>query len=354
MDIVTLAERAQEAASLEEKIFYIIVGCFGAVLFITFIGLLLIYAERKICAHIQCRLGPMRVGFHGILQPLADGIKLLFKEDIHPKNIDRIIYVLASLLTLLATFLTLVIIPFSPHVQIIDLNIGVIYLLAVSGFGILGILLAGWSSNNKWSLLGAMRAGAQMISYEISTILSLLVIVMLSGSLKLSEIIQSQENGWWIWRAPIVGLVAFLIFMVASCAELNRTPFDLAEGESELTAGYHTEYSGLRFSLFLLAEFLNMVLLSMITVTFFLGGWMPFHFGDVQIFNSLMDVIPPVIWFVVKTAGVIFLFMWFRWTFPRLRVDQLMKLEWKFLMPIGFVNLFVVSFMVIFQFYFFP
>lgn len=321
--------------------------------FVSVLGMVFVYAERKVAAHFQCRLGPMRVGWHGLLQPLADGIKLFLKEDILPHKADKILYYLAPFFSLLATFLALAIIPMGPALQIIDLNIGVIYIAAVSGFGTLGILLAGWSSNNKWSMLGAMRAGAQIVSYEVSATLSLLVIVLFSGSLKISEIVTSQAQGWWIWRAHGVGVVAFVIFIIASLAELNRTPFDLAEGESELTAGFHTEYSGLKFSLFFLAEFINMFIVSALAVTLFLGGWMPFHIGDYAAFNGAMDLIPPVIWFFLKTAFIIFLIMWFRWTFPRLRVDQLMKLEWKILLPLGFINLIVAAIVILKGYYFF-
>jgi NADH-quinone oxidoreductase subunit H len=250
--------------------------------------------------------------------------------------------------------LALVIIPFSPSLQIVDLNIGLVFIAAVGGFGVLGILLAGWSSNNKWSLLGAMRAGAQYISYEISVILSLLVAAMFAGSLQLSEIVQSQADGWWIWRGHLVGMVAFIIFGIASTAELNRPPFDLPEAESELTGGFHTEYSGLRFSFFFLSEFINMFIAAALAATLFLGGWMPFHIGGMDSFNAVMDLIPPGFWFAGKTAFIIFLTMWVRWTFPRLRVDQLMRLEWKFLLPVGMVNLIVGACIILTEAYFFP
>lgn len=328
-------------------------GAAATVGFMSLTAMVLVYAERKLAAHFQCRLGPMRVGWHGTLQSVADALKLFFKEDIVPTNTDRMLHAFAPALCVMATLLALIALPMSPMLNIADMNIGVLYLSAVSGFGVLGILLGGWSSNNKWSLLGAMRAGAQIISYEISMTLSILVVVLFAGSMKFSTIVQSQNTGWWIWRVPVVGLVAFLIFLISSTAEINRTPFDLAEGESELTAGFHTEYSGLRFAMFFLAEYINLFTVSAIGATLFLGGWMPFHIGHFSVFNGIMDLLPAGIWFALKVSALIFLSMWIRWTFPRLRVDQLMKLEWKILLPIGLVNLTVGAILVLGEFYFF-
>ncbi|MFQ5606918.1 MAG: NADH-quinone oxidoreductase subunit NuoH, partial [Candidatus Zixiibacteriota bacterium] len=322
--------------------------------FLSVLGMTLIYVERKVAAHFQCRLGPMRVGWHGILQSIADAIKLLLKEDIIPDRADRLLFYLAPAFSILATVLALIIIPMSPSLQVVDLNIGIVFIAAVGGFGVFGTLLGGWSSNNKWSLLGAMRAGAQFISYEISVTLSLLVAVLFAGSLQLSEIVQSQADGWWIWRGHFAGAIAFVVFLIASTAELNRPPFDLPEAESELTGGFHTEYSGLRFSFFFLAEFINMFIASALAVTLFLGGWMPFHIGGLDGFNALMDTLPPGLWFGAKTAFVIFLTMWVRWTFPRLRVDQLMRLEWKCLLPLGFANLMLAATLILTKTYFFP
>lgn len=332
---------------------YILMGIIAVVAFMSVSAMVLVYAERKVAAHFQCRLGPMRVGWHGTLQSIADALKLLLKEDIVPDKADKFLHMLAPLLCVMGTLLTLIAIPISPRLMLADMNIGVLYISAVSGFGVLGILLGGWSSNNKWSLLGAMRAGAQIISYELSVTISLIVVVLLSGSLKLSEIVESQAQGWWIWRAPIVGVVGFIIFLIASIAEINRTPFDLAEGESELTAGFHTEYSGMRFAFFFLSEYVNLVIVAAMGATLFLGGWMPFHIGSDNAFNRLMDLIPYEIWFFTKVSLIIFLIMWVRWTFPRLRVDQLMRLEWKVLLPFGFANLLLAAFMVIFNLYFF-
>jgi len=318
------------------------------------LGMGLIYAERKIAGHIQARLGPMRVGPHGIIQTVADSLKLLFKEDIVPAKADKAMHLVAPFLAMSATVLVLAVVPYSNRLQIADLNIGVLYVTAISGLGVMGILLGGWSSHNKWSLIGAMRAAAQIISYEVSATLALLVVVLFAGTLSLSGIVLSQQDGWWIWRAPAIGLVAFIIYVIASTAEINRTPFDIPEGESELTAGFHTEYSGIRFSFFFLAEFINMFVVSALTVTLFLGGWLPFVIGGLDGFNSAMAMLPPEAWFLGKTAFMLFVFMWFRWTFPRMRVDQMMRLEWKFLLPIGFVNLTLAAVMVLLGWYFFP
>jgi NADH-quinone oxidoreductase subunit H len=296
----------------------------------------------------------MRTGPHGLLQTVADTIKLLMKEDIVPDRADRVLHAVAPAIVLAGTFLALVVIPFGPFAQLADLNIGIVYLVAVLGLGVLGVLVGGWGSFNKWSLLGAMRAGAQIISYELSAVLSILVVVLFAGTLSLQEIVLSQADGWWIWRGHLVGLIAFLMFLIASTAELNRVPFDLPEGESEIGAGFHTEYSGLRFAFFFLAEFINMFIAAAVLATLFLGGWMPFRIAGLDGFNAAMELIPPAVWFWGKTILMIFVYMWFRWTFPRLRVDQLMRLEWKFLLPIGFVNLFLAAVVVLLGLYFFP
>jgi len=353
--IKTLASRAASAlpGGLLESALYVLLAVVWIVALLAGIGLALIYLERKVAGHFQCRLGPMRVGPHGIFQTVADTIKLLVKEDFVPDRADRVLHVLAPFLSLTATMLLLVIMPLSPILQVADMNIGVIYVTAISGFGVMGILLGGWSSNNKWSLIGAMRAGAQIVSYEISATLALLVVVLFSGTLQLSRIVESQAEGWWIWRAHGVGWVAFIIYIIASTAEINRTPFDIPEAESELTAGFHTEYSGIRFAFFFLAEFINMFLVAGFAATFFFGGWMPFHVGGLAGFNAVMDLLPPVAWFGLKAGAVVFLIMWFRWTFPRLRVDQMMRLEWKILLPVGFVNLFAAAIVVLYRLYFF-
>ena len=327
--------------------FWMAVSLAGVMAAFTVLGLVLVYAERKVAAHFQCRLGPMRVGPHGIFQTVADTVKLLSKEDLVPTGADKLLFFLAPGLVLSGSLLAMALVPASPWLQVTDLSIGVVFVLAVGSLSVLGILLGGWSSNNKWSLLGAMRAGAQIVSYELTATLAVLAVVMLAGSMSLNGIIQSQQAGWWIWRAPVAGLLGFLLFVIASTAEVNRTPFDIPEGESELAAGFHTEFSGLRFAFFFLAEFLNMFVASAIAATLFLGGWLPFHIGDWQAFNGAMDLIPPVLWFGLKTGGLIFLMMWFRWTFPRLRVDQLMRLEWTFLLPVSLLNLLLYALLVL-------
>ncbi len=354
--VKTVSDRAAESlpGSVWLSVGYMALAMAAVAGLVGFLGMFLIYAERKVAGHFQCRLGPMRVGPHGIFQTVADTLKLLLKEDIVPREADAAMHLLAPFLSLTATILILLVLPYSPILQISNVNIGVLYVTAISGLGVMGILLGGWSSNNKWSLIGAMRAAAQIISYEVSATLALLVVVLFSGTLSLAGIVQSQENGWWIWRAHGVGIVAFIIYVIASTAEINRTPFDIPEGESELTAGFHTEYSGLRFSFFFLAEFINMFVIAALAATLFLGGWMPFHIGGLDGFNAVMNCLPPSVWFLLKTAWVIFMLMWFRWTFPRLRVDQLMHLEWKFLLPVGFTNLVLAALAVLFRVYFFP
>ena len=307
------------------------------------LGLVLVLMERKVAAHIQIRLGPNRVGPGGILQTAADTLKLILKEGLVPETADKLLFNLAPFLVMIVAMLVLAPIAFAKNFQIWDINIGVLYISAVSSLSVIGILMAGWASNNKYSLLGAMRSGAQIVSYELSAGLSILSIVVLSGSLQISDIIAAQENGWWIFKGHIPAIIAFVIFIIAATAETNRAPFDLAEAESELTAGFHTEYSGMRFALFFLAEYINIFIVCGIGATLFLGGWMPLHIGHWDGFNHIMDYIPSSIWFFGKTFFLIFLIMWFRWTFPRLRIDQLLNLEWKYLLPISMFNLILVT-----------
>jgi len=260
-----------------------------------------------------------------------------------PNNVDRFLFHLAPFLVMIVAMILLAPLPFANGFQIWDVNIGVLFVSAVSSVSVIGILMAGWSSNNKYSLLGAMRSGAQIVSYELSAGFSILAIVILSGSLTFSDIIQSQANGWWLFKGHIPAIIAFVIFIIASTAETNRAPFDMAEAESELTAGFHTEYSGMKFALFFLAEYVNVFIVCAIGATLFLGGWMPLHFGSNTSFNHVMDYIPGIVWFFGKTFFLIFVMMWFRWTFPRLRIDQLLNLEWKYLLPISLINLLLVT-----------
>lgn len=324
----------------------VLVGIAAITLFAV-LGLALVYMERKVAALMQIRLGPNRVGPKGIFQTSADTLKLVMKEGLTPDGADQFLFNLAPFMVMIAAMLVLAPIAFARNFQIWDLSIGVLYVAAISSVAVIGILMAGWSSNNKYSLLGAMRSAAQIVSYELSAGLSILAIVILTGSLRISDIINSQADGWWIIKGHIPVLIAFIVFLIAVTAETNRAPFDLAEAESELTAGFHTEYSGMKFALFFLAEYINIFIGCAIGATLFFGGWMPFHIGGWESFNHVMDFIPSSIWFFGKTIFLIFLIMWFRWTFPRLRVDQLLNLEWKYLLPISMVNLLLVTFMAI-------
>ena len=319
-------------------------------------ALIAVYFERKISAFMQDRLGPMEVGIFGfkggkkfwggIGQTLADAIKLLVKEDILPNNADKFLMILAPFIIFTGAFLTFIGLPFAQNIVISDFNIGIFYIVAMSSIGVIGVILAGWSSNNKWSLYGSMRAAAQIISYEIPIGLSLLLVVLVAGSLHLGDIVQWQaDHRWFIFHSPFTFL-AFFIYYISTIAEPNRTPFDIPEAESELVAGWMTEYSGFRWALFFLSEYANMLIVSIVASIVFLGGWL----SPLQIFNifpdSLLILDGPAIglfWVLFKAVILIFIMMWFRWTFPRLRVDQLMYLCWKVFIPFALANLFLVS-----------
>jgi len=304
----------------------ILIWAVGVIAFVTVNALALVYVERKVSAHIQRRLGPMHVGPHGLLQTIADAVKLVSKEQIIPKNVDKFLFLIAPILAFFPVLVLFVVMPFAPNLIVRDLNIGVLYVFSFASMEVIAIFMAGWSSNNKYSLLGAMRSVAQVISYEVPLLLSVLSVILMIGSLKMSEVVQYQDKIWVIVLQPI----AFIIFMLGGIADTNRAPFDIPEAESELVAGFHTEYSGMRFALFFLAEYSNVFLVSCAATALFLGGWYgPFVNG--------------VHWFLLKVYALVFVIVWIRWTFPRLRPDQLMNFCWKILTPIAIINLLITG-----------
>src|SRR5215831_18144354 len=309
-------------------------------------------AERKIIAFMQVRLGPMRVGPWGLLQPIADPIKLLLKEDIIPERADRLIFILAPVICLIPAFIVLAVIPIGPTINILghpvtlyvtDLNIGVLFVLSISSVGVLGIILGGWASNSKYPLLGALRSAAQMVSYEVALGFSIIGVLILSGTLSLVSIVEAQKNAgvWYVFLQPI----GFILFFMCGVAETNRAPFDLPEAESELVAGFHTEYSGFRFSLFFLAEYANMLTVAAMAVTLFWGGWLR-PFPNVA-WLAFLDLIPGVVWFIAKVIVFLYFYLWFRASWPRYRYDQLMKLGWQYLLPLSMANLIVTAILVL-------
>jgi len=308
----------------------------------------LVLLERKVQAWVQVRLGPMRVGPHGVLQPIADVLKLFIKEDITPVRADKYVFTLAPIIVLVPAIIAFAVIPFGDTVSIFgkpiplriaDLNVGLLYVVAVASIGIYGIILAGWSSNSKYPLLGGLRASAQMISYEVAVTLTFVTVILASGSLSMVDIVAAQKaNGVWF---AFVQPVALFIYAVGALAETNRSPFDLPEAEQELVAGFHTEYSGMRFALFFLAEYANMIVVSAIATTLFFGGWLR-PFPNVA-FLGVLDLVPTWIWFVVKTFLILYVFLWIRATLPRYRYDQLMRLGWKFLIPLAIANILVTA-----------
>ncbi|MDD6621504.1 MAG: NADH-quinone oxidoreductase subunit NuoH [Bacteroidales bacterium] len=324
----------------------------GLILVYALLALFYIYYERKFCGAIQCRLGPNRVGPMGLLQSFADMFKMLIKELIPINNIDKFLFNLAPYLVVAASLTAFAVLPWGKGLQIIDFNIGIFFLISVSSIGVLGILLAGWSSNNKFTLIGAMRSGAQMISYELSIGLSIMTMVMLAGTMNITGIVEEQQDLWFIFKGHVPAIIAFIVYMIAGTAETNRGPFDLPEAESELTAGYHTEYSGLHFGYFYLAEYLNMFIVAGVATLLFFGGWMPLHIPGWEGFNTVMNYIPSTVWFVGKAILLSAIIMWFKWTFPRLRIDQLLAFEWKYLLPINLVNLIIMLLVVAFGWYF--
>jgi NADH-quinone oxidoreductase subunit H len=362
------------------------------------------WVERKVIAHIQVRPGPYRVGPHGLLQPLADVIKLVTKEDLIPPHVNKPLFILAPFLAITMALLSISVIPFGPkitvagydtYMQLTNLNIGVLFVLAVSSMGVYGIALAGWSSNNKYSLLGGLRSSAQMISYELPLSLAIAAPLLISNTLNLRELVDKQAGGIWTWNilhGPFPQIFSFLIFMIAGFAETNRVPFDLPEAENELVAGFHTEYSSMKFASFFMAEYANMITVSCMATLLFLGGWIApwpakygssfvpvaifaaaglialYHginsarrrdrltlppFGVIFLICAAVFLLPvvqawllPLFWFCAKTGAILFAFIWIRGTLPRFRYDQLMSFTWKFLFPVAMLNLLVTGFLV--------
>jgi NADH-quinone oxidoreductase subunit H len=318
--------------------------------------------ERKVLAHMQGRLGPMRTGWHGLLQPVADAVKFMMKEDIIPANADKWVFSIAPLILLVMAFGAMVMIPFGPDTNLFgllkhpvplwvsNLNVGILYILAFSSVGTYGVIMAGWASNNKYSLMGGFRSAAQMISYEIPMAFAILTVVLMAGSLNLSDIVKAQADRWFIVAFP-VGPVAFYLYLMSGIAETNRVPFDLPEAESELVAGYFTEYSGIRFGIFFMAEYMNMIVVSLLASIMFLGGWLPVqilphtlgHLAPIAFVNKMLAAIPPTLWLLGKLYFFIFFYMWLRATLPRYRYDQLMALSWKFMLPLSLATLLVAA-----------
>jgi NADH-quinone oxidoreductase subunit H len=292
----------------------------------------LTYAERKIIGWMQVRIGPNRVGFQGLLQPIADAVKLLMKEIIIPSGASRGLFILGPILAIAPALAAWAVIPFTDSLVLADINAGLLYVMAITSMGVYGVIIAGWASNSKYAFLGAMRSAAQIVSYEIAMGFALVGVLMAAQSLNLTNIVQSQSGGWWHWYfIPLFPL--FIVYLIAGVAETNRAPFDVAEGESEIVAGFHVEYSGMAFAVFFLAEYANMILVAALTTLMFLGGWLsPFGF--------LPD---GIVWWLLKTGFVLFLFLWFRATFPRYRYDQIMRLGWKVFIPITIVWIVVVG-----------
>lgn len=308
------------------------------------ICIVLIFMERKVCAYFQCRVGPMRVGPWGIFQVFADVVKMLIKEIFSIDRADKLLYYLAPILVMVASVGTFSFLPFNKGMEVLDFNVGVFMITAVSSLGVIGIFMAGWASNNKYSVVSAMRGAVQLISYEMSLGLCYITAVVFLGTMQMSGIVEAQTGPWnWlIIQGHVPACVAFLVFLIAGNAEANRGPFDLAEAESELTAGYHTEYSGMGFGFYYLAEYLNLFVIAGLAAGVFLGGWAPLNIG-IEAFDNLMNLIPGFIWFFGKTFFLVFILMWIRWTFPRLRIDQILKLEWKYLMPLMLLTLVVAA-----------
>ncbi|MES9968486.1 MAG: NADH-quinone oxidoreductase subunit NuoH [Candidatus Thiodiazotropha sp.] len=305
------------------------------------------YAERKVIGYMQVRVGPNRVGPKGWLQPIADAVKLMFKEIVIPSKANKLLFVIAPAITLGPALAAWAVFPFDEKMVLADINAGLLYILALTSVGVYGVIIAGWASNSKYAFLGAMRSAAQIVSYEIAMGFALVGVLVAAGSLNLGDIVKAQEGGLfsWFWL-PLLPL--FGVYVISGVAETNRAPFDVAEGESEIVAGFHVEYSGMVFAVFFLAEYANMILISALTAIMFMGGWMsPFH--GWPLLGPLFDWVPGFFWLVIKTAFFMFLFLWFRATFPRYRYDQIMRLGWKVFIPITIVWIAVVGLAVVYQ-----
>lgn len=301
-------------------------------MFVALSAMFLIWLERKVSARVQNRMGPMVTGFHGALQSVADTVKLLLKENIVPAGADFLVWWLAPFFVAVPAIMVFVCMPFGPRAIVSDLNVGVLFMCSVTSVSVLGIFMAGWGSSNKYSLLGGMRSAAQIISYEVPLLLSILVVIMEAGTLSMQGIVQAQASGWFFLKPNL--MLAFIIYIISATAEVNRVPFDIPEAESELVAGYHTEYSGMKFAMFFVAEYTNLFIVAAIAATLFLGGWQ----GPVG---------PSPVWFLLKSYGIIIFLMWVRWTLPRLRMDQMMSFAWKGLTPLALANVLLTGWLLV-------
>jgi NADH-quinone oxidoreductase subunit H len=328
--MMTLLEQNLSWTNFAIFLFWGIVMLLAILGFVTYA----IYFERKVIGWMQLRVGPNRTGPFGLLQSVADVFKLLIKEDTIPRKAERTLFILAPVITFIPAFAVIATIPFTDKLFNADLNVGLLYYVALSGISTIGIILGGWASNNKYALLGGMRSAAQMISYEIPLVISVIGVIMMSSSLNLRVIVENQAGGFWHWNF-LPQIIGFVVFFIAGISELNRTPFDLPEAESELVAGYHVEYSGFRFAFFMLAEYVYVFAVASLITVLFLGGWhAPFGF---------LDFVPGIIWFLLKFSFIVFTMFWLRATMPRVRIDQLMGLGWKVLLPLALLNIFVTA-----------
>lgn len=322
------------------KILLIIVPLMGAVAYLTL-------AERKVIGYIQMRIGPNRVGPLGLFQPIADGLKLLMKEVILPAKSNLYLFVLAPILAIGPALAAWAVMPFDADLILADINAGLLYILAITSMSVYGVVIAGWASNSRYAFLGAMRSAAQVVSYEIAMGFALVGVLVAAGSLNLGEIVMAQSGGFWHWYwLPLLPL--FVVYFVSGVAETNRAPFDIAEGESEIVAGFHVEYSGMAFAVFFLAEYADMILISMLAATLFMGGWLS-PFEGIPYLEPLFSWVPGLIWLLIKTSGFLFIYLWIRATFPRYRYDQIMRLGWKIFIPVTLVWIVIIATMQVFD-----